>query len=518
MTAFSLLTRLIGVLLRLYLSARVGSEGMGLYQLVMSVYGLFATLATGGLTVAVSRLSAEKAERNLSDAVRVLRSGILLGAVVSVCAAAVLWAGAGVLAERLLLDARCAFPLRILAFSLPCMAAAACFKGWFIARRQVLRGSSASLFEQCVKFAVMAWFLGVWFSGTNDVGKLCTGIVFGVTLGECASFLYLLAAYYFLRGRVKRKEFAPSESRKSVSTKVRSVVLPIGASVAVTSLLHTAESLLIPFAFERFGGDRGKALSEFGMIRGMAIPLLFFPFAFLGSLVSVMIPEVSRLNSPQTQKERDRRIGRTISLTFLFSIPVGGLFFFLAPELGETFYPGQGTAEALRILAPVTPFMYVQTICDGLLKAIDGQKYTLLYSLYNSALRIAVILLLIPLTGSEGYLALLIASNTFEFLLCFRRLRKSAPFSLPAGRFLLLPTLASCAAGFAARGILRAIGFAEGASPLLPAVCGTAVYVLVAGCVSAFAAVGETEKEPKRKAKTRPVPVPGGSLREGAAP
>ena len=61
MTVFSLLGKLLGVLLRLFLSSRMGSEGLGLYQLIMSVYGLFATLSTAGLTVAVSRLTAESA-------------------------------------------------------------------------------------------------------------------------------------------------------------------------------------------------------------------------------------------------------------------------------------------------------------------------------------------------------------------------------------------------------------------------------------------------------------------------
>jgi stage V sporulation protein B len=48
MTAFSLLGKLLGVLLRLFLSSRIGSEGLGLYQLIMSVYGLFATFPPQG--------------------------------------------------------------------------------------------------------------------------------------------------------------------------------------------------------------------------------------------------------------------------------------------------------------------------------------------------------------------------------------------------------------------------------------------------------------------------------------
>lgn len=63
LTVFSLACKGIGMLFRLYLSVRIGAEGMGLYQLVMSVYTLFSAFATAGFTVAVSRLVAERLEQ-----------------------------------------------------------------------------------------------------------------------------------------------------------------------------------------------------------------------------------------------------------------------------------------------------------------------------------------------------------------------------------------------------------------------------------------------------------------------
>lgn len=497
MTAFALCGKLLGVLVRLYLSARIGSEGVGLYQLIMSVYGLFATVATAGITVAVSRLVAERAERNLSDATLLLRVSLPLSLLISALAAGVLLVSAPFFAMRVVQDENTAISLRILALSLPFMAVAACLKGWFIARRQILRTSSASLFEQCVKFAVMALFLSGFMAHTNDPAVLCTGIVLGVTVGECSSFIYLIVAYRCLRGRVLRAQYRPSETARSSMTALWSVMAPIGLSAVMTSLLHTVENLLIPAVFERYGGDRAQALSEFGIIRGMVIPLLFFPFAFLQSLVSVMIPEISRLGVSDGLQARDRQIGKILSVSVLFGIAAGGLFFFLPQELGEAFYPAQGTAYSLRILAVVTPMMYVQTICDGLLKAVDGQKYTLRYSVYNSVLRIAVILTLIPLSGQTGYLLLLVLSNTFEFALCYRRLKRYAQFSVGMVHGVLRPLGCTLAAGIAARGLLSLpwlqTAFGTGALPY--AIAGSAVYLLV------FFLLAQPQKQlPARKA------------------
>ena len=60
LTATSLLLRLLGVFFKVWLAKIIGSEGIGLYQLVFSFYVLVATFATGGISTAVTRLIADE--------------------------------------------------------------------------------------------------------------------------------------------------------------------------------------------------------------------------------------------------------------------------------------------------------------------------------------------------------------------------------------------------------------------------------------------------------------------------
>lgn len=474
MTVFSLLTKLLGVFLRLFLSARIGSEGMGLYQLIMSVYMMFSTFATAGFTVSVSRLVAEKSERSHSDARLLLRNSFAASLCLSLVFTAVMLVFSDFIALTFLSDARCALPLRVLALSMPFMALSACLKGWFIAHSRVAVTSSSSLFEQIAKIAVIALTLNVFMSGTNDIGTLCTGIVLGVTASEMCSFVWLLSADRISRRRDLQKLLRPTETRRDSLRSLVSVTLPISLSVWLTSMLHTAEQLLIPFVFESYSGDRASALSAFGMIRGMVIPILFFPFAFLASLVSVFTPDISRLNMRADKAPRDSRISMILSFSVLFSVAAGGLFFFLPSEIGEAFYRGENTETAIRILALVTPFMYIETISDGLLKAIGEQNRTLRYSIYNSVLRVVFILLIVPRTGDYGYLWLLVVSNTFSFLLCYFRLKKVTLLRIPLFRGWLVPLIYTCASGIAARLVISALSLAPGT---LSASVGTAVYL-----------------------------------------
>ena len=244
----------------------------------------------------------------------------------------------------------------------------------------------------------------------------------------------------------------------------------------MTSILHTTENLLLPQVLQRFSGDRSTALSQFGMIRGMVIPILFFPFAFLTSLVSILIPEISRLNVKADKTDRNNKISRIISLSFVFSMAVGGMFYFFAGEIGETFYKGQNTYQAIKILALVTPFMYIETITDGLLKGIGEQFFTLKVSIYNSILRLLVIFFIIPLSGATGYLWLLVASNTFSFALCVYRMKKVTDFHFNFTKNALGPFIFAIAGGITGRLALGAFAFREN---WLAAAAGTVVFLSV---------------------------------------
>lgn len=473
MTAFSLINKLFGVFLRLFLASRIGAEGMGLYQLIMSVYTMFSTFATAGFTLSVSRLVAEKEERSISDGKLLLNNAFVASAVISLAATGVMLVCSNIIAETFLGDIRCALPLRILALSMPFMAVAACLKGWFIAKLKVAITSSSSLFEQIIKISVIALFLNVFMVRTQDIGDLCVGIVLGVTLSEICSCTYLLL-FKIIPERKNRIPHTPTETKKDSMHSLINVTLPISLSVYTTSILHTAETLLIPYVFESYSGDRSYALSQFGMIRGMVVPILFFPFAFLQSLVSVFTPEISRLNMLKNRKPLNARISSLMSFVSLFSIATGFLFFFLNYEIGETFYKGENTSQAIKILALVTPFMYIETVSDGLLKAIGEQVQTLKFSVYNSILRVIFILLFVSKTGHNGYLWLLVISNTFTYALCRWRLYKVTGVGIRIYTDTVLPIIAGIVAGVVCRFVLDKLALS---SPLASCISGTAIYL-----------------------------------------
>lgn len=456
----------------------MGTDGMGLYQLIMSVYSMFTTLATAGLTVTVSGLAARRLiTGGKGEAKLMLYRAVRLSLLISVPAGLVMFLGADITAVKFIDDLRTALPLRILAISMPFMSVAACMKGWFFAITQPIKPSVASLLEQTVKISVTVLLLGTLMKGKSDPVALCVGTVVGITLGEIFSTVLLSVTYAYKN----KRDVLPKEYKKEFDAELKKVCFPIAAGAYLTSALHTCESLLIPKMLMLYGGNRESALSDFGIIRGMAIPLLFFPFSFLSAIISVTVPEISRLNALKDGDALKKRTQAILNYGWIFSIAVGGLFFIFPDIFGNAFYHTDEATRAIRILAAVVPFMYIETVTDGMLKSIGEQNWTFITGLINSAGRILSVLFIISKTGAEGYLWILAVSNVFSYVMCAVRMKKKtgAGANIPFG--ILLPLFCCFVGGGAALMIKNSVSGIYSAT-----VCITAVYLGV-GATAYFA-------------------------------
>lgn len=63
LTGSGLVLRALGMGFRVVLAAYLGSEGMGLYQLILALYMVFVSFATAGVNVASARLAAQSLGR-----------------------------------------------------------------------------------------------------------------------------------------------------------------------------------------------------------------------------------------------------------------------------------------------------------------------------------------------------------------------------------------------------------------------------------------------------------------------
>lgn len=478
LTATSLILRAAGMIFRVVVAGAVGAEGMGLHQLIMTVYQLFITIATSGISVAATRLVTEELADGHPGRVRfVLGRTVALGAMLGVLAGLVQFAFAGLASRWWLGDARAALSLRILAPSLPFMAMAAALRGYFLARRKVGPNSRAQLFEQALRIAVVMMLLDKALP--MGIEWACAAVVVGNTVSEAASCLYM--ALCTARDIPKAEDGAKRERAGGVGHRLTEIILPISGGRCLSSALKTAENVLVPACLAVACATRAEALEHYGALKGMAMPVLFFPFSLLGTLATLLMPEITEAHLQKRTGDLKRLISRVILITNVLAILMAGLFTLLAGSLGQLLYHSDEIGFYLAVLGPMAPFMYLESMVDGILKGMNEQMASFRYSAWDSVLRIALVIVLVPKFGMVGFLGMMLFSNVFTSLLNFHRLLKVTGLKVRMWRWITGPVVCVGAACLAAHQLL---------APHLERLPPVAQLLIQAGAVSlAYAAL-----------------------------
>lgn len=439
-TGCSLLLRVFGIVFRILVSNRIGNEGMGLYQLVFSIYLLGSTFATGGLTTAITRLAGEHLIRNDQAGIhRLMRVSSLLCLAVGCSSAMLLYFGAPIIGP-LAGDSRTSSAIAICGVALPFIGISACLKGYFLARRRAWPPCLSQMAEQAIRIGSVLGMLNYFWDGSLAQG--CALMVLGDALSETVACLYLLVAYR----RDRQQQDPPTHRETPTQSPMKpllNIALPLTGGRYLSTGLRTVENILVPTQLTHFTRSNTLALAQFGAVKGMALPLIFFPSALLMTVSGLLIPELSDAHALGQRRQVARLVESSLHITLLGAIGVGGLFTTLGKPLGILLYDDAMVGMLLQVLGPLTPVMYLDSISSALLKGLGQQMHTLWFAVVDSAVRILLIWWLLPHFGLTGFLFVMIVSNLLTGTLSTGRLLTVSGGEIQWGRWILRPILAA---------------------------------------------------------------------------
>lgn len=477
LTVTALLLRTIGMFFRVWMANKIGSEGMGLYQLIFSVYVLVATFATTGICTAVTRIAADALENGSAVTVRrVMVRAITVTVIVGAISTALVYGFADIIAIYWIKDERAAESLRILSFSLIFMGISSCVRGYFVANRRVVTPSVVQIFEQIVRMAIIAVLIGSFCE--KGLEYACAAVLIGDTVSEALSCLLLYAGYLHDRRKIGTK--LGSKDIGGLTKKLLKIAVPISAGHYLTTLLRTVESLLVPDRLSMYNGSRKFSVSQYGDFKGMALPVLLFPSSFLSSLSTLLVPELSGANASGNTDEIKRSVSKCVGFTVNISMIIGGLFLVFGNDIGRAFYGSDNVGFYLRVLAPLVPLMYLESVTAGCLHGLNQQNRSLLYNVADSVVRISLIWILLPFMGMEGFMVVTVISNVLTSLLCLHRLLNVANVKFQWINWLIKPLLLTAGAVAADYALLCSFDFGNAIlASIIEAAVGGGLYALL---------------------------------------
>ena len=448
LTVAGVITRILGFVYRIYMSNLMGAEGMGLYQLIMPVYALAWSISCAGFNTTVSKLTAQEyAKGEHGNMGRMLKQSVVITTMLGILLTAVLYFGAGFISQHFFNDERTYLPLKILALAFPFMAAGTCMRGYFIGLQETKIPAANQVLEQVVRMIVI-YFLAARFVPMGLTYAAAVAVI-AIVIEEIFSFFFVFISYRM--HKKKRRLFKrPSISSGQALALIMGMALPLTGNRVTGSLLLAWENVLIPSRLQMYGLSATEAISEFGRISGMAMPLIFFPTAVLTALSVTLVPAVSEAAAAG----RLGRITGATSKAMLFASVIGmgaaGLFVFLGHELGMAIY-NQPIGLMLKLLGVMCPFIYMQIILGGVLNGLGCQMFIFRNSIISSAISIAFVYLLVPVYGLQAYIFGWLVSLLVVIALGIHKVRQYIKLETRFLDWMIKPLLAAAGAGYLAR-------------------------------------------------------------------
>jgi len=435
MTATTLLMRFVGVTFNVYITNKIGSLGIGLFTLVMSVGGFAVTFATSGVNLAATRLTAEAMGKGNELAVRQAMRRCMI---YSLCFGAAASVGLLLLSKPIALgilkDARCILPLRLFSVSLPCISLSSAMSGYFTAQRRVVKSAAAQFFEQFVKIIVTVYAVGML--APKGIEYACVAVIVGGMTAELSSFVFTFVMY---RRDLKKHNRRTGSGDPALTRRMFGIALPIAFTTYVRSGLVTVEHLLIPRGLKKRGSSVERALSSYGTLHGMVFPIILFPQAVLSAFAGLLVPEVSECMAAGEYERIERISSRVIQSALAFGIGVSGIMLSNSLLLGRAIYDSDEAAAFIRLLSPLIPVMYLDHVVDGLLKGLGEQLYSMRVNIADAAMSVLLVWAFVPIGGIYGYIMIVIAMEVVNCSLSVIRLLSRVSVRVEIGKWIAKP-------------------------------------------------------------------------------
>ncbi|MDE7258829.1 MAG: polysaccharide biosynthesis protein [Lachnospiraceae bacterium] len=439
LTLTGLLSRFIGFFYRIFLSNVFGAEGMGIYQLIAPVLALSFALTVSGIQTAISKyVASETSTRDYRTSFRTLWAGFLMAMAISIACALYIYLYADMIAVTLLLEARTAPLLRIIALSIPMATVHSCINGYFYGIRKTAIPAISQLAEQICR--VGSVYLIYHICRQHNMEPTISFAVVGLVIGESASMIVSVIAIISrahqvfpavddqdsllpARGTHRRKsQFSAPDNvlatYRHIMGQLLRLAVPLSANRLVINLLQSIEAIYIPNRLMAYGLNNADALGVYGVLTGMSLPLILFPSAITNSISVLLLPIVSEADASGNQNAVRRAIMTSIRYCLLLGCGCTAMFLLLGRSSGRLLFHSELAGSFILTLSFICPFMYIASTLSSILNGLGKTAQTFLFSVVSLLLRLLFVFIAIPVYGIKGYLWGMLASQMLQTFLC----------------------------------------------------------------------------------------------------
>mgnify|MGYP001529577194 FL=1 len=438
LTSTGFICRILGFFYRIFMSRTIGAEGLGIYNMVHPIFSICFAVCAGSIQTALSQYVAANQTRGRA----VFRTGLVIAMGMSFLLAWVIYGNAGFLAEKLLLEPRCAPYLPVMAVSVPFAALHACINGYYYGMQKARVPAFSQVAEQVIRMGAVFLIASIWLESGRQITVSLA--VYGHLIGEMASAVFTVFCLGFFppcKDGDSRRAPAIPLSFGATAAPLMALALPLMGNRLILNVLGSAEAIWIPNRLMSSGLTNSEALSVYGVLTSMALPFILFPSAITNSMAVLLLPTVAEAQADGNEA----RISSMISMSLRYSCYMGvlciGIFTIFGNQLGVSVFHDQNAGTYITILSWLCPFMYLATTMGSILNGLGRTSSTFFQNVFAMVIRLAFVLFAIPRYGILGYLWGMLVRELALAPMSFLAVKRLVPFCWDTVNMIVKPVL-----------------------------------------------------------------------------
>ena len=367
--------KLVGFVLRIIVTRKLGAEGMGLYSLLAPTSSLLSVIATLSYPTALSKIISEKSSRTKTLFTSIIPLSIIINFFIigiTILLAPTL--------STLLKNETLYFPIICLSLVTPFISISSIIKGYFWGKQNMFPYMLSNFIEQVARLILITLFINKFLS--ISLTHAISFIILVNAVGEVISQLVML--YFF----PKNIRLSINDFNKNDIKKVMDICVPSTSNKIICSISYFLEPIVLTNVLMYAGYSKDFIVYEYGVINAYAMSLLLMPQFFTQNMATSLVPELSKYYSLGNNEMCKKRIKQIV----LISCSIGGLSTLIITLFPTFFlnilYHTTLGLDYIRLLSPFTILFYIEYPLINALQALGKSKSAMKCTIISSIIRL----------------------------------------------------------------------------------------------------------------------------------
>ena len=371
-----LLTKLLGMLIKIVMARLIGTKGLGMYMLILPTFTLLISLSQFGFPLAISKLIGEDTRNNKRLVISILPVLIIINIILIILIILL----SPIVSKKLLHNEDIYISILAMSLVIPFTSISSICRSYFFGKQKMFPHVLSNVVEDIVRLIIM--IIGIPLIKPYGLKYIVCFLILINIISEIISTIILII-FLPKNIHITKEDLKPN---KTYIKETLNICIPNTTSKLIGSIGFFLEPIILTNIL-LLNYSNNYITTEYGVISGYVIPIILLPSFFTLALSQSLLPVISKDSVKNNLKSIKKKVSYIIFLSLLIGIPITIILLFKGDQLLQLIYRTSKGYNYLKILSPVCLLQYIQAPLSTTLDALGKSKINLISTILGTITR-----------------------------------------------------------------------------------------------------------------------------------